>query len=107
MATAADDNLELLNKDCNLHLSLTSHGIKHFEVIVLGHSLREGFYHDTTSCHGNAWRRGRPFLLCILPYSIKGKPEIIGKAVLVEFGVTFKVTPFLLHVMVEILVCYR
>lgn len=62
MATAAGDNLELLNKYCNQHLSLKSHGIKHFEGIVLGHSLREGYYHDTTSCHGNARRRGRLFL---------------------------------------------
>lgn len=62
MATAAGDNLELLNKYCNRHLSLTSHGIKYFEVIVLGRSLREGYYHDTASCHGNAWRRGRLFL---------------------------------------------
>lgn len=53
MATAAGDNLELLNKYCNQHLSLTSHGIKHFEVIVLGHSLREDYYHDRASCHGN------------------------------------------------------
>lgn len=82
LATAAGDNLELLNKYCNQHLSLTSHGIKHFEVIVLGHSLREGYYHDTTSCHGNAWRRGRLFLplLHSALLLLKGS-QIVGKVV--------------------------
>lgn len=82
LATAAGDNLELLNKYCNRHLSLTSHGIKHFEVIVLGHSLREGYYHDTTSCHGNAWRRGRLFLplLHSALLLLKGS-QIVGKVV--------------------------
>lgn len=42
MAAAAGDNLELLNKYCNQHLSLTSHGIKHSEMIVLGCSLGGG-----------------------------------------------------------------
>lgn len=62
IATAAGDNLELLNKYCNRYLSLASHGIKHFEVIVLGCSLREDYYHDRTSCHGNTRRREMFFL---------------------------------------------
>lgn len=81
MAAAAGDNSELLNKHCNQHLSLTSHGIKHLEVIVLGRDLRMDYYCGRTSCHGNTWReRGSSFLLCCLYSSIQeGKPEILGK----------------------------
>lgn len=107
MATAAGDNLELLNKYCNQHLSLKSHGIKHFEVIVLGHSLREGYYHDTTSCHGNAWRRGRLFLplLHFALLLLKGS-QIIGKVVFSILKIEQQFVLLVLHLLGEITARY-
>lgn len=71
--TAVGDSLGLVNECCNQYLSLTSDRIKHFEVIVLVRSLREDYFYDRSSCHGEE--------KC---WSASGIPELEGRLISVR-----------------------